>query len=36
MQDKGGDITPLQSLCLDNAIQELAMCLKPIIEQNKQ
>ena len=34
LQDKGGDITPLQSLRLNNAIQELAICLKPIIDQN--
>ena len=30
-----GDITPLQSLQLDNTITQLALCLHSIIEQNK-
>ena len=32
---QGGDITPLQSLQLENAITQLALCLYPIVEQNK-
>lgn len=32
---QGGDITPLQSLQLDNAITQLTLCLYSIIEQNK-
>lgn len=34
LQDKGGDISPLQYLQLNNAIQQLALYLKPIIDQN--
>lgn len=35
LQDKGGDISPSQALQLNNAILQLSVCLKPIIEQNK-
>lgn len=35
LQDKGGDISPLQTLQLNNAILQLSAYLKSIIEQNK-
>lgn len=35
LQSKGGDISPLQYLRLDNLISQLAECLNDIIVQNK-
>ena len=35
LQDKGGDISPLQILQLNDAILQLSICLKTIVEQNK-
>lgn len=35
LQDKGGDISPLQILQLNDTILQLSVCLKTIIEQNK-
>lgn len=35
LQDKGGDITPLQYLQLDAIITQLSECLNTIIIQNK-
>lgn len=34
LQDKGGDISPMQTLQLNNAIDQLARYLFDIIEQN--
>ena len=35
LKDKGGDITPLQYLQLENLITQISECLNTIIQQNK-
>jgi hypothetical protein len=34
MQDKGGDITPMQQYCLDALIKDLASLLEAVANQN--